>query len=426
METEEKKKRVSVPREVQKEKRSKADGITKKTPGERKKIIIEKTGKPSKKAPRSPTEWKRGVMQSKLLNKLREATLPGGECHKSGITCTKLSKCLQNDLAKGSVPVGSSSDKKNYSFSSDTVKSNLSFLEEFGKNTQLFSIQCKEEQTDKPYTQYHYVYSPVIPADVVRLMFEAYARVEGVSKESRFQFAHHIRALYSEQVRKNLYYEKGFPDQVPPDSNDENEPFKKILSKLYRAIDEQLTVSIVCGDYNTDKKLVGRINQKGMPVTVNVFPLRVVVYRGRCYLICRPLEENKLSFLRVDRICRLGINPRKKSSTTNDNNLLNESTRSHYSQRLFMSEGELHPITLQTDVSHINEVIDWFGRDLTFYPVGNNTVSVTVVATKEAMIRWALMYGDFITVTSPGEIVTAIRQRLQSIAGKYPAPTAEL
>ena len=74
---------------------------------------------------------------------------------------------------------------------------------------------------------------------------------------------------------------------------------------------------------------------------------------------------------------------------------------------------------LETDKKHINDIIDWFGSSVNFIKTGEDKYSVTVKATEQAIIFWALQYSQYITVKKPENIIDKIKSALETALEKY-------
>ena len=69
----------------------------------------------------------------------------------------------------------------------------------------------------------------------------------------------------------------------------------------------------------------------------------------------------------------------------------------------------------------IDQIIDWFGKDISISKYGENKLKVSVKVSPMAMEHWAMQYAGFITVTSPQTLVDKIKNRLKEASEKYKA-----
>ena len=90
-----------------------------------------------------------------------------------------------------------------------------------------------------------------------------------------------------------------------------------------------------------------------------------------------------------------------------------------------MFKGKSSSITFLTDEKHLNDVFDWFGKNITLTKQNDNTIEVIVRADQNAMIYWALQYCRYVTVTSPPELVERIKKTLREASEKYGNNTIE-
>ena len=69
--------------------------------------------------------------------------------------------------------------------------------------------------------------------------------------------------------------------------------------------------------------------------------------------------------------------------------------------------------------SVIDQVIDWFGKDIRISRYDEGKLLVSVRVSLMAMEHWAMQYAGNITVISPQLLVAKIRTRLQQAADDY-------
>jgi predicted DNA-binding transcriptional regulator YafY len=72
-----------------------------------------------------------------------------------------------------------------------------------------------------------------------------------------------------------------------------------------------------------------------------------------------------------------------------------------------------------TDEDLVDQIIDWFGKDIRIDKHGEKQVKVIVKVSPSAMEHWALQYAGSVTVTSPQSLVESIKTRLQKAVEKY-------
>lgn len=57
----------------------------------------------------------------------------------------------------------------------------------------------------------------------------------------------------------------------------------------------------------------------------------------------------------------------------------------------------------------IDQIIDWFGKDIRISKHGEKQLKVSVKVSPMAMEHWAMQYAGYVTVTSPRSLVDTIQ-----------------
>ena len=71
------------------------------------------------------------------------------------------------------------------------------------------------------------------------------------------------------------------------------------------------------------------------------------------------------------------------------------------------------------DEAIIDQVIDWFGKDIRIIRKSEDTLCITVKVSPMAMQLWAMQYAEHVTVTKPQALADKIKATLKSAAERY-------
>ena len=272
-----------------------------------------------------------------------------------------------------------------------TIETYIEHLKVLGNETNLFTIQESFSENDMNCTKVHYKFQSVVEPHVEKLMYEAFSNIKGISNKN----------IEMTSVLKTLYY---VIDKLNSESkNSEKHPCSRIYS----------SAKIKYSSYKEDKNF-----DLENPKEMTVFPLKIIIYRGVCYLLCVEKGKKQLLRLRIDRITQVNCQ-RDKNGTEADFIKKLDSVKSPYGDTLFMCQGKEYEISISFDKEHINEVLDWFGMNIVIGNDGNGRYSATVFATKEGIIRLALMYSDWLKVTGPDRAVNEIKKAIRYAAKGY-------
>ena len=162
-----------------------------------------------------------------------------------------------------------------------------------------------------------------------------------------------------------------------------------VLTALHKIIDQNhsqcqmgkdiyLSASIKYCSYNKD-------NQLENPQKMVVLPLKVIVHKGECYLVCKEQKMKHFSFLRVDRITYVYPDKARVSAIAYSKMLKNSASKTP-----FMDEGTKE-VEILFDKKYLNNVLDWFGKEIKITTEKDGRYSTKVNVINEKIIRLTMM-----------------------------------
>ena len=91
----------------------------------------------------------------------------------------------------------------------------------------------------------------------------------------------------------------------------------------------------------------------------------------------------------------------------------------HMAEHIYMFSGVSERVTIRIDKFLVNDVIDWFGKDVSFYDETEDEVTASVIVNLKAMRYWAMQYANHVEVLRPAELREQIKTDLQNALSKY-------
>ena len=85
----------------------------------------------------------------------------------------------------------------------------------------------------------------------------------------------------------------------------------------------------------------------------------------------------------------------------------------------YMFTDEVERITFICDECVIDQVVDWFGKNIAISDLGGGKYEVTVTASPNAMEYWAMQYLNYVEIKTPAELRARIKNNLQKAEEKY-------
>lgn len=194
----------------------------------------------------------------------------------------------------------------------------------------------------------------------------------------------------------------------------ENKALFYNIEMVDTAIEEGKQLQYDYNKYGLDKKLHKSSFQR-------VTPYQLILHNQKYYLMAHSTYWGNMVFHRLDRISNMqfydkpakpirdvegyesGIDYKKIASTMP-----------------YMYTDEPERIQFITSVGIIDQVIDWFGKDIKIETTANeNEVLVSLSASPYAMEHWAMQYLNYVEVLAPDHLRERIKENLQSGLEKY-------
>ena len=192
------------------------------------------------------------------------------------------------------------------------------------------------------------------------------------------------------------------------------------IEVLDQAISKEKQVAFTYNGFATDQKLHPRCNDDGTAKEYVVNPFQMAATNGRYYLICSHDRYDIVANYRIDRISgiRLLDTPRKPPKEIPElRNGFHLPT--HMAEHLYMFSGESVPVTFRMKKSILNDVMDWFGKNLTFSDETEDEVTARITVNWRAMRHWALQYCRHVKILAPADLAQTVKEDLLNAAQNY-------
>lgn len=205
-----------------------------------------------------------------------------------------------------------------------------------------------------------------------------------------------------------------------PESAPNNRQLFYTIDVLDEAISRGRQVCFHYTRMGLDKKPHPRLDNSGNAREYIVNPYQLVTANGRYYLICNYDKYDNVSHYRVDRISDIRLldipakSPEKVKGLENGLRL-----PAHMAEHLYMFTGESVRVKFRAARFLLDDLVDWFGTDMVYSDVTEETVTVSVRVNEKAMELWALQYAPYVEVVEPRELRESVKEALEKALGKY-------
>ena len=224
-----------------------------------------------------------------------------------------------------------------------------------------------------------------------------------------------LEGLSNTYFKSRVKHIRTMPDTMPP-----NKQLFYSIETLDEAISHKMQVAFHYNSYALDKKLHPRLNENGNAKEYIVSPYQIAAANGRYYLICNTQPHDNVSHYRLDRITDIRLldtTARSAKSVQGLEHGLN--LPKHMAEHLYMFSGESEQVRFRMKKHIINDVIDWFGMDISFSDETPDEVTAHVCVNLKAMRLWAIQFGPYIKVLSPQSLADEVKQGLVSALSQY-------
>lgn len=296
-----------------------------------------------------------------------------------------------------------------------SVKRNLEELEDIGYRIDYTeSVRKKKDGTEEILKTDWYL-SADFSEPELRLIIDSLMCSKHISEKQMKMLVAKIKGLGNKYFSNNMRHITALRQAFP-----ENSDLFLNVEMLEEAINNGRQVSFIYHDYGVDKKMHPRTNSEGKAKEYIVNPYQLVTANGRYYLVGNYDKYDNITHYRIDRIKRVRIldTPAKKTDEVRglEGGL---DLPTHMAEHIYMFGGECGMVTFKAKKYIINDIIDWFGTDVSFFNESENEIRVATRVNYHAMKYWSMQYGYHVTVTSPPSLVEDIKSELAAAAKKY-------
>ena len=196
-------------------------------------------------------------------------------------------------------------------------------------------------------------------------------------------------------------------------SKTDNQALFLNIDIISEAIEKGLQVEFDYNKYGLDKKMHKSSFSR-------VSPYQLILHNQRYYLMGYSDYWKQMKFHRLDHITNMCISKRKAIPLKNVEGYERGMDFKKISSSMpYMFTDKHEVIEFSTYESMIDQVIDWFGKDVTITRLEGDRIQVTLTASVNAMEYWAMQYLNYVEVLSPIRLRERIRENITKASEKY-------
>ena len=193
----------------------------------------------------------------------------------------------------------------------------------------------------------------------------------------------------------------------------ENKALFLNIEIIDEAIEKCRQITFDYNKYSADKKL-----HKTSSHTTS--PYQLVLHNQHYYLVFYNEKWHNVGHFRLDKITNISITEKPSTPLRSLKGYENGLDYKKYATSLpYMFTDEIGQITFICDGCVIDQVVDWFGKNISIKDVGGGKYEVIVSSSPNAMEYWAMQYLNYVEIKTPIELREKIKNNLKNATEKY-------
>ena len=276
---------------------------------------------------------------------------------------------------------------------------NISFLKDAG-----FEIKTLEDKDGC------YLAKRIFSDFELRVLIDGVITEKFITKNYSNDLIERLASLASPSFRERVRYMCA----VESVGKTENQQVFLNVETVEEAIFEHKRIYFDYYKYGKDKKL--RLVKK-----FYVSPYLTLMHNQRYYLMAKSEESDQISYYRLDYIKNI---EKTEIDSTPITEIKGYEKGINYQEfnvvRPYLYVDKSERVEFVADEYIIDQVIDWFGKDIIISDYDEKRVKVTLLsASPKAMEYWALQYSKHVTVIYPEHLVERIKKDLLEAIERY-------
>lgn len=243
----------------------------------------------------------------------------------------------------------------------------------------------------------------------LRLLIDGVLASKHISEKYSRDLIEKLSALANKYFKSNVKHVYSVKDW----DKTENKSLFYDIEIIDEAIEKGRQITFDYNKYGADKKLYKTSSHKASPY-------QLILHNQHYYLVFLNEKWKNLGHFRVDKITNIEITDEPLTPLRSVKGYENGLNYQKYASSLpYMFTDETERIKFVCDGCVIDQIVDWFGKNITITDDGNDKYEVTVYASPNAMEYWAMQYLNFVEIKTPIELRERIKENVRKAKEKY-------
>ena len=249
----------------------------------------------------------------------------------------------------------------------------------------------------------------------LRLIIDSIISSNHISNAQSQSLIKRLSSLSTKYFKSNI--EHIYKVSNLPNKTENQEVFYNIET-ISEAIDKKKMVEYEYFKYGVNKSMKKSSFQR-------LSPYLLISHNQRYYIMGFSSYWGKMAFHRLDHIKNIRVSDRDIVPIEEVEGYENGIRYRDLATSLpYMFVDDVIEVTFETDENTIDQVIDWFGKDISIVQK-DEKVLVTLKSSKKAMLYWASQYANVIKIISPLDLKEEIIEYFENAINKYKGETNE-
>ena len=287
-----------------------------------------------------------------------------------------------------------------------------------GRNVQLLQDMFEQDSMNKTATAIviesdkrkgTYIDKRLFEDAELRLLIDGVLASKHISEKYSKDLIEKLSSLSNKYFKSNVKHVYSVKDW----DKTENKALFWNIEIIDEAIERNKRITFDYNKYGADQKL-----HKTSSHTAS--PYQLILHNQQYYLVFLSEKWQNICHFRVDKITNIEITDEPSTPLRSVKGYANGLDYKKYATSLpYMFTDETEKITFVCDGTVIDQVVDWFGKNINILDLGGEKYEVTVTASPNAMEYWAMQYLNYIEIKSPTELREKIKQNLKNAEERY-------
>lgn len=287
-----------------------------------------------------------------------------------------------------------------------------------GRNVQLLQDMFEQDSMNKSATAIviesdkrkgTYIDKRLFEDAELRLLIDGVLASKHISEKYSKDLIDKLSSLSNKYFKSNVKHVYSVKDW----DKTENKALFWNIEIIDEAIERSRQITFDYNKYGADKEL-----HKTSSHTAS--PYQLILHNQHYYLVFLSEKWKNVCHFRVDKITNIEITDNPSTPLRSVSGYANGLDYKKYATSLpYMFTDETEKITFLCDGGVIDQVVDWFGKNINIFNLGGGKYEVTITASPNAMEYWAMQYLNYVEIKSPAELRTRIAKNLKNAEEKY-------